>query len=428
MRRPARNKSAIDSKYIIPRNAHHVSSTDVSNNALRVLTKLNKAGFQAYLVGGGVRDLLLRHAPKDFDVATNATPQQIRNLFRNARIIGRRFKLVHILCHREIIEVTTFRAQGEINDNQHSNEHGILVRDNVYGSLEDDAWRRDFTINAMYYNYEDGSIIDITGGVHDVNQKLIKIIGDPTTRYQEDPVRMLRAIRFSAKLKFTIDEPSSIPIFKLNKLICHISGSRLFEEIIKLYQCGSGLMAQELLDKYGLFAYLFPATAAHCKDPESPAYRLLKLALENTDTRILNDKPVNPGFIYAVLLWFPLQDTIEEFIQTGIEPLVALEQAMSAVIKEQNKVVMISKRYTQMIREVWLMQYRLPKRTGTRAEALLQHPRFRAAYDFLALRAIIGDAPIELAQWWTNFQDANEAAREKMISTINKKYKKKSKP
>ena len=300
LRKSSRNKSSIDPKNIIPRNDHRVTSTDISNNALRVLSKLNKAGFQAYLVGGGVRDLLLRHAPKDFDVATNATPQQIRNLFRNARVIGRRFKLVHILCHREIIEVTTFRAQGEINDNQKTNEHGILVRDNVYGSLEEDAWRRDFTMNALYYNHEDGSIIDFTGGVNDVEKKIIKIIGEPITRYQEDPVRMLRAIRFSAKLKFNIDEATSTPIFNLSNLICHISGSRLFEEIVKLYQCGAGLSAHKLLVEYGLFAHLFPETAKLCKNPEDPAARLLSLALENTDNRIMNDKPVNPGFITLV--------------------------------------------------------------------------------------------------------------------------------
>ena len=426
MRKSKRNKLQIDPKYIVLRNNHSITATDISNNALRVLSKLNQAGFQAYLVGGGVRDLLLRHRPKDFDIATNATPPQIRKLFRNARLIGKRFKLVHILFNREIIEVTTFRALGEINDNQKTNEHGILVRDNVYGSLEDDAWRRDFTINSLYYNQEDGSIIDFTSGVNDVQQKIIRIIGDPDTRYKEDPVRMLRAIRFSAKLKFDIEAATSDPIFKLNKLICHISGSRLFEEVVKLYQCGAGLDAHNLLVKYGLFEILFPATAKHYNNPDSAAKNLLELALKNTDNRIKSDKPVNPGFIYAILLWFPLQDLIEQCIQEGLEPLPAIEQAMSYVIRDQNKTITISKRYAQMIREIWLMQYRFSKRTGMKAELLLKNPRFRAAYDFLALRAIVGDASIDLADWWTLFQDSNEEKRQKMVLNLTKKSKKKT--
>jgi poly(A) polymerase len=392
-----------------------------------VLNKLNKAGFQAYLVGGGVRDLLLRHAPKDFDVATNATPQQVKSIFRNARIIGRRFKLVHILCHREIIEVTTFRAQGEINEHQKTNEHGILVRDNVYGSLEEDAWRRDFTINALYYNQEDGAIIDYTGGVADVQNKTIRIIGNPVTRYQEDPVRMLRALRFSAKLKFTIEKETSEPIYKLNKLICHISGSRLFEEMVKLYQCGHGVAAQKLLVQYGLFDYLFPLAATHCKNPKNSGFKFLALALESTDQRLSKDKPVNPGFVYAVLLWFPLQDSIKQYMQNGLEPLSALEYAMHTVIREQNKTVMISKRYAQTIRDIWFMQYRFEKRSKTRVEELLQHPRFRAAYDFLALRALVHDAPLELAEWWTTLQEVDAITRETMLDALTKQNPKKRK-
>ena len=408
----------IDSHYIISRSKHHVTTTDISQNALNVLARLNKAGFQAYLVGGGVRDLLLRHTPKDFDIATNATPQNIRTLFRNARIIGRRFKLAHILCHKEIIEVTTFRGAADTNENQFANEHGMLVRDNVYGSLEDDAWRRDFTINALYYHPEDGSIIDYTGGVNDVNNQCIRIIGDPVTRYQEDPVRMLRAVRFAAKLNFTMEEKTEKPLFELNTLISHISGSRLFDEMVKMYQCTAAVKAQALLEHYGLFAHLFPATHALLSNDTFPTRALLTFALESTDRRLGEGKPVNPAFIYAILLWFPLRDRVDCYIKEGLEPLAALEAAMSHVIRDQNLYVTISKRHAQTIRDIWLMQYRLPKRLGIRAHQLLKNPRFRAGYDFLALRALVNDAPMDLAEWWTTFQDASADDQAQMIQAL----------
>ncbi len=295
----------VDASYIIPRSHHKLSKTDISPNALKVLNRLNSSGYKAYLVGGSVRDLLLRKSPKDFDVSTNATPNEIRNLFKNARIIGRRFKLVHILYHREIIEVATFRGHVLENENQRTNDKGMLIRDNAYGTHEEDAWRRDFTVNSLYYNLQDSSIIDFTGGVSDVEHQQIRMIGDPKLRYQEDPVRMLRAIRFSAKLHFDIVEETAAPIFELNHLITHISGSRLFDEMTKLYQCGEGEFAQQLLLKYGLFNHLFNQTN-QLMDSDFPVKALIALALENTDCRIQQNKPVNPAFIYAVLLWFPL--------------------------------------------------------------------------------------------------------------------------
>ncbi len=417
LRKSKSTKSTVDSSNITPRNKHNVSKTDISPNALKVLNRLNSAGFEAYLVGGSVRDLLLSKAPKDFDVATSATPNQIRNLFRNARIIGRRFKLAHILFHREIIEVATFRGHETVDEDQLTNERGMLIRDNAYGTLEEDAWRRDFTVNSLYYNIIDGSIVDYTGGVKDVNEQLIRMIGDPVTRYQEDPVRMLRAIRFSAKLHFNFAPETAAPLSELSALICHISGSRLFDEMTKLYHCGEAESVQRLLVKYGLFAHLFPQTSALLTS-NYPVNALIGIALENTDSRIRDDKPVTPAFLYAVLLWFPHIDNVERLKQEGMDPLPAIEKAMSQVISEQNKVVTIPKRFTQVMREMWIMQYRFPKRSGNRAFSLLQHPRFRAAFDLLALRALAGDESMELAQWWTTFQDADEETQKTMAAQI----------
>lgn len=393
-----------------------------------MLNRLNSGGFQAFLVGGSVRDLLMRKAPKDFDIATNATPQQVKKLFRNARIIGRRFKLVHILFHREIIEVATFRGHDHADDNHQMNDRGMLIRDNVYGTLEEDAWRRDFTVNSLYYNIQDASIIDFTGGYQDIHHQCIRIIGNPETRYQEDPVRMLRAVRFSAKLEFEFDPETASAIHKLCSLITHISGSRLFDEMTKLYQCGNAESTQRLLIEYGLFQYLFPNTFA-LFDSQHPTSAFLTIALQNTDRRIRDGKPVTPAFVFAALLWFPLLHRAEELKASGVEPLPALDQAMSQVIAEQNQRVTIPKRFTQVIREIWLLQFRFEKRSGHRALGLLEHPRFRAAYDFMALRALAGNESMELADWWTTFQEATPAMQESMVNALtpeNKKSKRRS--
>lgn len=396
------------------------------------MNRLNSSGYQAYLVGGSVRDLLIGKVPKDFDVATNATPNQIKNLFRNGRIIGRRFKLVHVIFQRDIIEVATFRGSEAADDKQKANERGMLIRDNAYGTLDEDAWRRDFTINSLYYNIDDASIVDFTGGVKDVHDRVIRMIGDPTTRYQEDPVRMLRAIRFSAKLGFEIAPETAEPMRALSSLILHISGSRLFDEMAKLYQCGEGESVQRLLQQHGLFDKLFSQTSALIGS-EYPVNALLGIALENTDSRIHEGKPITPAFIFAVLLWFPLQQRAATLqTQDGMPPLPALEKAMSEVIVEQNKVVSIPKRFSQVMREIWLLQFRFSKRHGGRANNLLQHPRFRAAYDFLALRALAGDESMELAQWWTKYQDASEEEQLRMVASLtpaaSKKPRRRRKP
>jgi poly(A) polymerase len=407
----------VDSAYIIPRNKHSISKTDISNNAIKVLNRLISSGFQAYLVGGSVRDLLLHKAPKDFDVATNATPNEIKNLFRNGRIIGRRFKLVHILFHREIIEVATFRGHDAVDESQQTNERGMLVRDNVYGTLDEDAWRRDFSINSLYYNIDDSSIIDFTGGVKDVQKKMIRMIGDPVTRYKEDPVRMLRAIRFSAKLHFKLAPETEAPFPDISQLITHVSNSRLFDEITKLYQCGEAETVQKLLIQYGLFQHLCPLTDA-LFNSEYPVNALLGIALENTDTRIKDNKPVTPAFLFAVLLWFPMIELSKKLQSSGMDPLPAIEKAMSLTIAEQNRIISIPKRYSQVVREIWLLQYRFSKRLGGRAFNLLQHPRFRAAFDFMALRALAGDESMELAQWWTTFQEVDETEQTNMVTLL----------
>lgn len=393
-----------------------------------MLNHLNKAGFEAYLVGGSVRDLLLRKAPKDFDIATNATPNQIRNLFKNARIIGRRFKLVHIIFHREIIEVATFRAKepkDSIEMHHITNERGMLIRDNVYGSLEEDAWRRDFTINSLYYNIQDSSIIDLTGGFKDITNSTVRIIGDPKVRYQEDPVRMLRAIRFCAKLHFTLDKETQQSLSELNHLISHVSGSRLFDEMSKMYQCGEALSAHKHLINYGLFKYLFPQ-AEMSFTTSYPVKAFLDIALENTDKRVADARPITPAFLFAAFLWFPLLIAAKKF-QLELDPLPALEKAMSEVIATQNRIVTIPKRYSQVMREIWILQYRFPKRSGLRAFHILNHPRFRAAYDFMALRALAGDESLDLASWWTTFQEESLEVQEQMVNKLQQKSKSRKK-
>lgn len=419
LKRPSRKKISIDAKFIIPREKHNLSKTDISGNALKVLNRLNSAGYEAYLVGGGVRDLLVGKAPKDFDVATNATPNQVKNLFRNSRIIGRRFKLVHILFHRDIIEVATFRSCQDNDDRQLHNEKGMLVRDNVFGNIHDDALRRDFTINALYYDVQNSLIVDLAGGFADIKNQTIRMIGNPSKRYQEDPVRMLRAIRFCSKLHFHIDKATNAPIAKLADTITHVSPSRLFDEVVKLYQCGAAKTVHEHMQSSGIFAALFPQVSAVDKGQYPEMETLISIALESTDRRIQDNKPVNPAFLFAVFLWFPLLSKQQKLLAEGCDPLPALEQAMAFVISQQIKTISIPKRFSMVIREIWLLQYRFTKRLGKRPFQLMTHSRFRAAYDFLAIRALAGNEDMELADWWTAFQDREETQQIEMIKQCN---------
>ena len=410
---------------VLTNHQHCIHRGDISRYATSVVERLQHAGYQAYLVGGCVRDLLLDIDPKDFDVATSATPEQVRAEFRNARVIGRRFKLVHVHFGREIIEVATFRAnhpEGDEEENSNlssRNESGRILRDNVYGSLEDDAQRRDFTINALYYDPSTERILDYANGVHDIRNHLVRLIGDPTQRYQEDPVRMLRAIRFAAKLDFDIEKHSAAPIYKLAPMLREIPSARLFEEVLKLFLAGYAEFTYELLVDYGLFGELFPASAAALKADPEYTDNLIRNALINTDLRIQQKKTVTPAFLFAAMLWPALPARVIKLQDRGMPPIPAMQEAAQELINEQCQRIAIPKRFTMPIREIWDMQERLPRRSGKRADMLLENPRFRAGYDFLLLRESAGEQTGGLGDWWTVYQDASDSDRRGMIRDLS---------
>lgn len=392
----------------------------MSQNALKVLYRLHNAGYSAYLVGGSVRDLLLGREPKDFDVATNATPEDINNLFRNSRLIGRRFRIAHIQYHKEIIEVTTFRAEGDdISTDSLQSEQGIILRDNVYGTIEEDAQRRDFTVNSFYYNIADFSLHDYNQGLQDLSQGVLRMIGsDASQRYREDPVRILRAVRFAAKLGFRIHPDTEQPIFQLGHLLTHISSARLFNEVMKLFYKGMALDTFKLLRHYHLFTYLFAQTERCLSNEAEYEYtnRFISLALENTDQRLESGKSINPAFLMATFLWFPmlkLRHHLEEemeYTTTG-----ALFEACDKVLTAQVKQLAIPRRFTATMQDIWVFQERLQNSHGVKALRMLAHPRFRAAYDFLLLRAESGEEVTELAEWWTKLQQADPEQQKLMV-------------
>lgn len=406
------------SRVIVPRSDHTLSRRDVSRAALTVMKRLQEAGFEAYIVGGGVRDLLLGGHPKDFDVATDATPEQAKPLFRGARIVGRRFRILHARIGREVIEVTTFRghhSDGETHEAQQS-EHGMLLRDNVYGDLESDAVRRDLTVNALYYTTNGFEIHDYTGGIRDIEQRLIRMIGDPVTRYKEDPVRMLRAVRFAAKLDFTIEPNTAAPLRELAPLLRNIAPARLFDEVLKLLMSGYGERTFELLREHELWPHLFPDNAKHLDNPEALA--LTRQALRNTDHRIRTDQRVTPAFLYAALLWPAVNSEQKYLSEKGVPPVPALAQAAQKITSNQLAHTAIPKRFSLPMREIWDMQSRLPRRGGERALRLMELPRFRAAYDFLLLREDSGEIAPGLGQWWTELQEVDEEQRLQMIRDL----------
>ena len=406
---------------------HSLQRSQFSRHAVGIVERLQNAGYQAYLVGGCVRDLMLGITPKDFDVATSATPEQVRGEFRNARVIGRRFKLVHIHFGREIIEVATFRANHPVDDEEQdthrssSSESGRILRDNVYGTLEDDAQRRDLTINALYYDPVSERVLDYANGVHDVRNRLIRLIGDPTQRYQEDPVRMLRAVRFAAKLDFGIEKHTAAPIRGLAPMLREIPSARLFEEVLKLFLSGYATDTFEMLVDLQLFDPLFPASAQALEDTPTYTHTLISEALRNTDLRIKQGKPVTPAFLFAALLWPALPARVLRLQSRGMPPIPAMQEAAHELIAEQCQRIAIPKRFTIPIREIWDMQERLPRRSGKRADLLLDNPRFRAGYDFLLLREKAGEETDGLGEWWTDYQDANDSERREMISELGGK-------
>jgi poly(A) polymerase len=429
---------------VIPRSEHSISRAGISSNALKVLYRLKEAGYQGFLVGGAVRDLLLGITPKDFDVATNALPEEVRRLFRNCRLIGRRFRLAHVHFGNEIIEVATFRAAaaperedaeepesdaGEAGDESgqaaapefsppSDSEHrafdprGRILRDNIYGTIEEDVWRRDFAANGLYYNIEDFSIWDFVDGVSDIKARRLKLIGDPETRYREDPVRMLRAVRFAAKLDFSIEPSTERPIQQLAYLLDGVPPARLFDETLKLFLSGFGAKSYRLLQQYGLFEHLFPqSAAAFALPPYAYAADMLKIGLDNTDARIAAGKAVTPTFLFAVLLWSAVLRELNER-QAGPAPDHAqLMQACDTVLRAQQSRVAIPRRFAVPMRELLMLQPRFNRRSGAKSLSLLQHPRFRAAFDFLLLRAQVGVAEPELAKWWTDIQLLSQEER-----------------
>ncbi|QDA58303.1 polynucleotide adenylyltransferase PcnB [Thermomonas aquatica] len=391
---------------VIARDVHDISRKQMSPNALRVLYRLRAAGFGGYLVGGAVRDLLAGIEPKDFDVATDATPEQVKALFRNCRLIGRRFRLAHVVYGREIIEVATFRANSaDDNDDRQTDDGGRLLRDNVYGTIEEDAVRRDFTANALYYAIEDFSVRDYTGGYADVQARLLRLIGEPEARYREDPVRMLRAARLAAKLGFTIEAATAEPIPYLAPLLAEAAPARLFEETLKLFLSGHAVASFELLEKHGLLPALLPETAQALASNKSGALRrMLVQGLRNTDARVAADESVSPAFLYAVLLWPAYCRALAQLQAQGVHAAEAQRRAADRVTLHQVGRTALPRRFSLPMQEIWLLQPRFSLRQRKRVFRLLSHPRFRAAFDFLELRLSASDSHAEDVAFWREAQ------------------------
>lgn len=399
---------------IIPRPSHNVSRDEISQNALKVLYRLHNAGYQAFLVGGGVRDAILELHPKDFDVATDAHPEEVRALFANCRLIGRRFRLAHIRFGKEIIEVATFRAASDGSEKHGDVAHdraGRILRDNVYGTIEEDVWRRDFTCNALYYNIADFSIWDYVGGFEDIEKRRLVLIGEPDKRLREDPVRMLRAVRFAAKLGFSIEQGVREGIARHVELLGNVPPARLFDEFLKLFQTGHAEKTFMLLQKFGLFAQLFPDTAA-LLDRDEGFVRFVRAALGNTDRRVLEGHSVTPMFLLGVFLWAPVRELAEKLrTQEKMSETQSLAIAAYRLSSKQQSRIALPRRFTAPMREMLAMQPRFDATKGRRAFNLLGHKRFRAAYDFMMLRAEISDVDGEIASFWTDVQNENADQR-----------------
>lgn len=403
------------------REHHDISRRDMSRAALDVLYGLHKNGFEAYLVGGCLRDILRGVKPKDFDVVTNATPEQVQGLFRRARVIGRRFKIVHVYFGRDVIEVATFRALSEPDEREESDQ-GMILRDNIYGSIEEDALRRDFTLNALYYNIDNFALYDFMGSLDDIRAKRIRIIGDPERRYREDPVRMLRAARFAAKMQFELDPETEKPIHQLGLSLHQVPPARMFDEVLKLFLSGHALASLRSLQQLGLLEILIPEAGNHLHgEALSDVWqKLIECACINTDKRIAESRPVTPAFLFAVLLWPAVVARTEKHLANGLPFAPARQRAAGQVIHSQNEITAIPKRFTQVMREIWDMQLRLDKRHGRHAETLVADTRFRAGYDFLLLREQAGEVEPGLGDWWTRYQEEDEHGRMDMVRQLGR--------
>ena len=408
----------------IPSSKHQIDENKICHQARFVIETLIEANYQAYLVGGCVRDLVLGIEPKDFDVATDAHPEQICELFDNSRLIGRRFRIVHIYFKRNIIEVSTFRASANQNNQSSKKEHsGRIVRDNTFGTIEEDALRRDFTINALYYDIEKSEVLDYCSGYEDLLQRKISMIGDVTTRYREDPVRLLRALRFRAKLDLDIEKNTELPIKKLGPLLSDIPPARLFDEVIKLFHSGYAVKCFQELTRYQLLNILFPTTTQALKHDESFSL-LIHTALENTDARIANGKSVNPAFIFSILLWQPYLQLLKQSSKENIPFAEASWSAGRSAVLDQSSVTSIPKRFSITICEIWKLQNRFKNKKGKKTLQLLEHPRFRAAYDFMCIREQSGDTNEENCDWWTHIQTLSNQEQRKIILSKPKKSRK----
>jgi len=400
----------------IPSKIHRIDRSLLSSGAIKTTEGLQKAGFEAFIVGGAVRDLLLKKRPKDFDIATDASPEEVNRVFRRSRIIGRRFRLVHVMFGDETLEVSTFRgshlADSEQNDAKVA-DSGRILRDNVFGNQEEDAIRRDFTANALYYDPATEEILDFHNGVADIQSGILRMIGDPVTRYREDPVRMLRAIRLSAKLGLKIDKATEKPIPELAEILQDVPASRLFDEMLKLFLSGHALESVSALRQHGLHHGLLPMLDVVLEQPMGE--RFVKLALKNTDARVLAEKPVSPSFLFATLLWHEVLAAWNKYQKQGERPIPALHIAMNEVADIQAEKLAIHKRYSTTMKEIWGLQPRFEQRSGKRPYSLLENPRYRAAYDFLLLRCESGELPEELGQWWTDFANADPEKRLAML-------------
>jgi len=411
----------------VPRNRHGLARDRINPAALRICETLREAGFAGYVVGGAVRDLLLGIGPKDYDVATDARPEQIKPLFRRAHIIGRRFRLVHVLIGGETIEVSTFRSNDAASTGRSADpervqdEHGRVLRDNVYGSQEDDARRRDFTVNALYYDPVSEEVIDYHGGLDDLKKRVLRVIGEPRTRYREDPVRMLRAVRLGAKLGLTLEAKTREPIQSMAELIDRVPPARLFDEMLKLLLSGHASACLRQLREEGLHSGLLPLLDVILEQPLGE--RFVTLALAQTDERVKSDRPVSPAFLFAALLWHEVLAAWRAREGRGERSVPALEAAMDEMLEAQCEKLAITRKLTATMREVWQMQPRFEQRSGTRPYRLLESPRFRMAYDFLALRAASGEVSEDIEAWWRSFQTADAETREAMLTTATEPAK-----
>ncbi len=401
-----------------------------SANAVKVCQDLVAAGYEAYIVGGAVRDSLLGMSPKDFDVATSATPEQTKKVFRRSRIIGRRFRIVHVYMRNELIEVTTFRAPATKRQSnlQHADASGRLLRDNVYGKLEDDVWRRDFTVNALYYDTTKEEVIDYCGGMQDIKSKTIRLMGDPLTRYQEDPVRLLRAVRFKSKLGFTLDSETEKPVSTHPHLLSTVPAARLFDEVLKMFIKGYGEPVFADVIQYGLLEYLFPETHKAIKKNNLPAKKLIAQAMQNTDRRITIGKTVSPVFFFAVMLWPAIEDLANTYIKSGDSPVNAWTHAALRLFADQQSTISIPRRIGVPAQNVLIMQPRFENPKGRRVLWMLEQSRFRAAYDLMLLRSEFGIVEVETADWWTKLQTLDENEKEVMIFGSRKSSAKKNSP